>query len=94
MATTEQDIERTDPTIVPVDLDSIPSIQREGKSQRVVEAFLAGDAQAVQVEGGTKGFSASLKRYIKNAGLKGRVEVLNRGGNTYLRYESDSDEAE
>lgn len=86
-------VEVQDPGIEPVDLDSIPSIQREGKSQRVVESFLQSGADAVKVTDHTKGFGASLKRYIKNAGLTDRVEVLNRGGSLYLRFKADGDEA-
>jgi len=84
--------EKVQPSITPVDLDSIPSIQREGKSQRIVEAFLESGADAVEVTDGTKGFGASLKRYIKNADLGDRVEVLNRAGHLYLRYKTDGDE--
>lgn len=80
MADTEAKVQ---PSLKEVSLDDIPEISRAGKSSKIVEEFLASGMGAAQVEDGSKHFSASLKRYIKQNEVP--VEVVTRGGNTYLR---------
>lgn len=85
------DAEKVQPTLAPVSLDDIPEIQREGKASRVIEEFLASGMDAAVVENGAKTFSASLKRYIKKNEVP--VEVVQRGGNTYLRTTDETEAA-
>lgn len=89
MADTEEKVGKN-PTVAPVSLDEIPEIQREGKSSRVIEEFLASGEKAARVDDHTKGFLVSLRRYVKMNGAP--VDVLNRGGQIFLRYNDEQDE--
>lgn len=76
------------PTLKEVNLDDVPEVQRSGKASKVIESFLQSGMQAAEIENGAKTFSIALRRYIKTNEVP--VEVVVRGGKTYLRATEDA----
>jgi len=70
------------PTMRPVSLDEIPQRTVQGKAGPFVEEFLSSGAEAAIVENAKKGFTTTLRRYLKENGAPASVKTVN--GQTYI----------
>ena len=72
---------RTRPILVAV--HEIPKAHRRGVYIELVEEFAASDVQIAKIEGAKASASVSVKKAIKNLGLK-NIEVSTANGDVYL----------